>query len=107
MNFIPSALVERVDVLTGGASSEYGADSAAPEETAAPTPNSHYAVTKNAAASLVYFSGRHRGLRCANLRLYSVYGPLEDRSRLIPTLVAEAHDHRLPPVSRHHVHERA
>ena len=50
-----------------------------------PAPNSHYAVTKNAAAGLVYYSGKHRGLRCANLRLYSVYGPLEDRSRLIPT----------------------
>jgi nucleoside-diphosphate-sugar epimerase/glycosyltransferase involved in cell wall biosynthesis len=83
--------------IHAGSSSEYGADSAAPPETAAPTPNSHYAVTKNAAASLVYFSGHHRGLRCANLRLYSVYGPLEDRSRLIPTLVAEAHQHRLPP----------
>ena len=80
-----------------GSSSEYGADSAAPDELVAPTPNSHYAVTKNAAASLVYFSGHHRGLRCANLRLYSVYGPLEDRSRLIPTLVAEASAGRLPP----------
>jgi len=29
LNFIPSALVERVDVLTGGASSEYGADAVA------------------------------------------------------------------------------
>ena len=74
--------------IHAGSSSEYGADSAAPDEAAAPTPNSHYAVTKNAAASLVYFAGHHRGLRCANLRLYSVYGPLEDRSRLIPTLVA-------------------
>ncbi len=32
-----------------------------------------------------------------SLRLYSVYGPLEDRSRLIPTLVAEAAAQRLPP----------
>ena len=54
-------------------------------------------MTKNAAAGLVYFSGKHRGLRCANFRLYSVYGPLEDRSRLIPTLVAEAAAQRLPP----------
>ena len=68
-----------------------------PTRASAPAPNSHYAVTKNAAAGLVYFSGKHRGLRCANLRLYSVYGPLEDRSRLIPTLVAEAAARRLPP----------
>jgi dolichol-phosphate mannosyltransferase len=83
--------------IHAGSSSEYGADSAAPDEAMPPTPNSHYAVTKNAAASLVYFSGHHRGLRCANLRLYSVYGPLEDRSRLIPTLVASAAGGLLPP----------
>jgi polyisoprenyl-phosphate glycosyltransferase len=83
--------------IHAGSSSEYGAGSAAPAEAAPPKPNSHYAVTKNAAASLVYFSGHHRGLRCANLRLYSVYGPLEDRSRLIPTLVARAAEGQLPP----------
>jgi dolichol-phosphate mannosyltransferase len=83
--------------IHAGSSSEYGGRAAAPEESQAPAPNSHYAVTKNAAAGLVYFSGKHRGLRCANLRLYSVYGPLEDRSRLIPTLVAEAAAKRLPP----------
>jgi len=80
-----------------GSSSEYGAQSAAPDEAVAPAPNSHYAVTKNAAAGLVYYAGHHRGLRCANLRLYSVYGPLEDRSRLIPTLVAQAAARCLPP----------
>ncbi len=68
-----------------------------PTKTTPTAPNSHYAVTKNAAAGLVYFCGHHRGLRCANLRLYSVYGPLEDRSRLIPTLVAHAAEQRLPP----------
>jgi polyisoprenyl-phosphate glycosyltransferase len=83
--------------IHAGSSSEYGARSAAPDEGMAPAPNSHYAVTKNAAAGLVYFAGHHRGLRCANLRLYSVYGPLEDRSRLIPTLVAQAAEGRLPP----------
>jgi nucleoside-diphosphate-sugar epimerase/glycosyltransferase involved in cell wall biosynthesis len=83
--------------IHAGSSSEYGARASAPDESQAPAPNSHYAVTKNAAAGLVYFSGKHRGLRCASLRLYSVYGPLEDRSRLIPTLVAEAAARRLPP----------
>ena len=80
-----------------GSSSEYGARSAGPDEATAAAPNSHYAVTKSAAAALLYFCGHHRGLRCANLRLYSVYGPLEDRSRLIPTVVAQAAEQRLPP----------
>ena len=83
--------------IHAGSSSEYGVHASAPAESQAPAPNSHYAVTKNAAAGLVYFSGKHRGLRCANLRLYSVYGPLEDRSRLMPTLVAAAAARCLPP----------
>lgn len=83
--------------IHAGSSSEYGARSAGPDEDSALTPNSYYAVTKSAAANLVYFCGQHRGLRCANLRLYSVYGPLEDRSRLIPTLVASAAEGTLPP----------
>jgi nucleoside-diphosphate-sugar epimerase/glycosyltransferase involved in cell wall biosynthesis len=83
--------------IHAGSSSEYGARSAAPDEDVALTPNSHYAVTKSAAANLLYFCGQHRGLRCANLRLYSVYGPLEDRSRLMPTLVASVAEGKLPP----------
>ena len=83
--------------IHAGSSSEYGAHSAAPDEDVALTPNSYYAVTKSAAAGLIYFCGQHRGLRCANLRLYSVYGPLEDRSRLIPTLVADGARGILPP----------
>jgi dolichol-phosphate mannosyltransferase len=83
--------------IHAGSSSEYGAQSAGPDEEVALTPNSYYAVTKSAAANLLYFCGQHRGLRCANLRLYSVYGPLEDRSRLMPTLVATAAEGKLPP----------
>jgi polyisoprenyl-phosphate glycosyltransferase len=79
-----------------GSCSEYGANADRPSEEVAPTPNSHYAVSKSAAASLLYFAGRHRGLACANLRLYSVYGPYEDPSRLIPTLITEGLQGRLP-----------
>jgi polyisoprenyl-phosphate glycosyltransferase len=34
---------------------------------------------------------------CVNLRLYSVYGPLEDTSRLIPNLLRQALSGHLPP----------
>jgi dolichol-phosphate mannosyltransferase len=70
-----------------GSSSEYGDNAAAPSENATTAPNSDYAVSKAASANLIYYYGRHRGLPCANLRLYSVYGPLEDSSRLVPNLV--------------------
>jgi polyisoprenyl-phosphate glycosyltransferase len=70
-----------------GSSSEYGDNAAGPDERAPLEPNSHYAVSKAAAANLISFYGRHRGLPCVNLRLYSVYGPWEDSSRLIPNLI--------------------
>ena len=70
-----------------GSSSEYGDNSPGPSEQALPLPNSAYAVSKVATANLISYYGRHHGLPCANLRLYSVYGPLEDSSRLIPNVV--------------------
>jgi dolichol-phosphate mannosyltransferase len=70
-----------------GSSSEYGDNAAGPREIEPTSPNSDYAVSKVSAAGLLSYYGRHRGLPCANLRLYSVYGPLEDSSRLIPNLV--------------------
>jgi polyisoprenyl-phosphate glycosyltransferase len=73
--------------LHAGSSSEYGDNASGPSEQAAFAPNSHYAVSKVAAANLLYYYGKKKGFPCVNLRLYSVYGPLEDSSRLIPNLV--------------------
>ena len=73
--------------IHAGSSSEYGDNASGPSEQAAFAPNSHYAVSKVAAANLLYYYGKKKGLPCVNLRLYSVYGPLEDSSRLIPNLV--------------------
>jgi polyisoprenyl-phosphate glycosyltransferase len=70
-----------------GSSSEYGENSGGPKEDSFTAPNSHYAVSKAAAANLIYYHGKKLGLPCANLRLYSVFGPLEDSSRLIPAVV--------------------
>jgi len=70
-----------------GSSSEYGDNAAGPTESSATAPNSDYSVSKSAAASLLHYYGKHRGFPCVNLRLYSVYGPLEDSSRLIPSVI--------------------
>jgi polyisoprenyl-phosphate glycosyltransferase len=70
-----------------GSSSEYGDNSSGPQEDEPCAPNSHYSVSKVAAASLIHYLGKKKGLPCANLRLYSAYGPLEDSSRLIPNIV--------------------
>ena len=93
-NFI--SLIRLLDMLNSnslsafvqaGSSSEYGFNCAAPPESAQLLPNSHYAVSKAATANLITYAGKVRGLRAANLRLYSVYGPYEDTSRLIPKVV--------------------
>ena len=80
-----------------GSSSEYGDNSNAPAETDQCVPNSHYAVSKVSAADFLRFMGKQRGFPCVNLRLYSVYGPLEDTSRLIPTVLRNAIAGELPP----------
>jgi dolichol-phosphate mannosyltransferase len=97
------ALVELLDkgLLTAfvhaGSSSEYGSNSAGPSEAAALVPNSHYAVSKAAAALFISYAGKTLGLPIVNLRLYSVYGPLEDASRLVPNLVKYGIEGRYPP----------
>ena len=80
-----------------GSSSEYGTHSAAPTEEALCLPNSHYAVSKVAAANAIYFMGQHHNLPCVNLRLYSLYGPYEDPARLIPALISKGLKGELPP----------
>ena len=79
-----------------GTSSEYGENAAGPAESAPPAPNSDYAVSKLAAANLIQYFGKHKGLPCANLRLYSIYGPYEDSSRLIPNVVRNGLEGRYP-----------
>jgi polyisoprenyl-phosphate glycosyltransferase len=81
-----------------GSSSEYGLNSAGPEESAPVEPNSDYSVSKLGSANLIAFHGRVKSVPCVNLRLYSVYGPLEDSSRLIPAVVRHGLDGSYPPL---------
>ncbi len=79
-----------------GSSSEYGDNASGPVENDPLAPNSDYAVSKVAAANLLFFYGCKKNFPCANLRLYSVYGPLEDSSRLIPNLVKSGLEGKYP-----------
>lgn len=93
-----TAFVHLVELMAGagglrayvhaGSSSEYGTNSDSPAETAALVPNSHYAVSKAAAGSYIAYAGKTRQIPVVNLRLYSVYGPYEDASRLIPAVIS-------------------
>jgi len=103
-NFL--ALVQLVELLAerkfaafihAGSSSEYGLKCAGPDETESLLPNSHYSVSKAAASDFITYAGRVRRLPIVNLRLYSVYGPYEDTSRLFPNLIAKALEGKFPP----------
>jgi dolichol-phosphate mannosyltransferase len=79
-----------------GSSSEYGRNCTAPAEDAHCEPNSAYAVSKVAVSNYLAYMGQEKAFPCVNLRLYSVYGPLEDTSRLIPNVLREALQGKLP-----------
>jgi nucleoside-diphosphate-sugar epimerase len=85
--------------INTGSSSEYGLKDHAPGESEVLEPNSNYAVTKAAATLYCGFMARSRGVPIRTLRLYSVYGPWEEPTRLIPTLLLAGLRHRLPPLA--------
>ncbi len=86
--------------VQAGSSSEYGLNCSAPNEDSALQPNSDYAVSKAAAGHLLWFYGHLRGVPCCHLRLYSVYGPWEERDRLVPRLISSGLSGHYPPLVR-------
>ena len=82
--------------IHAGSSSEYGLNSKKPHENDELIPNSHYAVSKVAASAVVKYYGKIIRFPILNLRLYSVYGPYEDSSRLIPVLCKKVVNKKLP-----------
>ena len=97
VNLVCAALAAGVEVLVNtGSSSEYGFKDHAPSETEPVEPNSEYAVAKASATCFCQFTARKERRRIPTLRLYSVYGPYEEPSRLIPTLIVNGLQGRLP-----------
>lgn len=86
--------------IHAGSSSEYGFNASAPAENEILLPNSHYAVSKAAASQSIAYYGKSRNIPVVNLRLYSVYGPYEDSSRLIPVLCEHLIRSQLPTFAR-------
>lgn len=73
-----------------GSSSEYGRKSFAMRETDLLDPNSFYAVAKCAQSLLCQHVSRTNSLPIVSLRPFSVYGPWEEPSRFVPTLMMAA-----------------
>jgi UDP-glucose 4-epimerase len=85
-------------IVSAGSSSEYGLKDHAPRESELLEPNSDYAATKASATIISNHLARSRGVPLTTLRLYSVYGPFEEPSRLIPALVLCGLRSTLPPL---------
>jgi len=99
LNLITCLLESGCDAFVqAGTSSEYGLNCTAPEETANLEPNSDYAVSKTASSYLLGYYGRIKRFPCTHLRLYSVYGPWEERDRLVSTLVRLGLQGQYPPL---------
>ena len=81
-----------------GSSSEYGLVDHAPTEAEYIDPDSYYACTKAAATHLCRHIARAHEVHLPILRLYSAYGPFEEPTRLVPTLVRKALRGQLPPL---------
>ncbi len=85
--------------VQAGSSSEYGLNCTNASEQSELVPNSDYAVSKVATSYLLKYAGKIQGFPCAHLRLYSVYGPWEERDRLIPRLVQAGLEGNYPPLA--------
>jgi nucleoside-diphosphate-sugar epimerase len=73
-----------------GSSSEYGRKTFAMRETDLLDPDSFYGVAKSAQSLLCQQFARRSDSPIVLLRLFSVYGPYEERTRLIPHLMLAA-----------------
>jgi dolichol-phosphate mannosyltransferase len=61
-------------------------------------PNSYYAVTKASATYFCQYIARSKNINIPTLRLYNIYGPYEEPTRLMPTLIVKGLEGKLPPL---------
>lgn len=97
INLVEACLMSGFEAfIHAGSSSEYGFKDHAPLESEVLEPNSLYAITKAASTHYCRHTARSSAQKMCTLRLYSVYGPFEEPSRLIPNLIVKGLEGRLP-----------
>lgn len=88
MNLIQACRESKVQCfINTGSSSEYGEKAFPMQEEHLLEPNNAYGVTKAAATLYAQYAASQWGLPLVTMRLFSVYGPFEDKGRLIPNLM--------------------
>ena len=87
-------------VVRLGSSTEYGEQVAPLDETAPLRPRGFFGTTKAAGSLEVAAAAAERGLRCAVLRAFQVYGPLDHPGRLVPSALRAARTGAVLPLTR-------
>ena len=85
--------------INTGSSSEYGFKDSPMKEADILEPADDYAVSKAAASLYCSSFARRSNFRLFNLRLFSVYGPFEEPTRLIPHLLLSLIRGKVPQLS--------
>ena len=83
-----------------GSSSEYGIKDEPMSEDMLLEPNNLYALSKSLATNYATFRWKTQNMPIVTYRVFSAYGPLEDSSRLIPTLLNTYKSKQIPELSR-------
>jgi nucleoside-diphosphate-sugar epimerase len=100
LNLVDAALKQGFEsFVNAGSSSEYGYKDFPPSEVEVVEPNSDYAWTKVSATQYCRYTAQSRDVYMPTLRLYSVYGPYEEPSRFVPSLIARGLRGELPPLA--------
>lgn len=82
--------------INTGSNSEYGYKNKPMVETDILCPNSHYAIMKAAATHYCQFKAKTQNLPIVTVRPFHIYGPYEEKSRLIPQLIIKLLRNKLP-----------
>ena len=85
--------------INTGSNSEYGLKKNPMKETDVLTPNSYYAVFKAASTLFCQYESISKKLPIISIRPFHVYGPYEEKTRLIPNLISSILFNRCPPLS--------
>ncbi len=86
-------------VVNTGSSSEYGTKNHPMREDELIEPNSYYAVGKASQTLYCQQFAREEKLPIVTLRLFSVYGPYEEPTRFIPTLLSKVQKNEDVPLA--------
>ena len=84
--------------INTGSSSEYGFKNKSMSENDILSPNSYYAVFKSAGSMYCQYEAITKKLPIVTIRPFHVYGPYEESSRFIPTLIMNFFYNKCPPL---------